>query len=115
MRVVHSLKQRDTWEALNIKNITIKVDTFSLMGFIRESSDMSALHGGKLQKALCSNASRLLVLPHCLAFSPGILSSLEKKVNVLFQCQHHSKQGFVWETGCSSCNLLACRVPGTHI
>lgn len=84
MCVVHSLKQRDTWEALNIKNITIKVDTFFLMGFIRESSDMSAFHGGKLKKALCSNASQLLVLRHCFAFSPGILSSLGKKSMCFF-------------------------------
>lgn len=84
MRVVHTLKQRDTWEALNIKNITIKFDTFFLMGLTRESSDMSAFHGGKLKKALCSNASWLLVLPHCFAFSPGVLSSLEKKSMCFF-------------------------------
>lgn len=93
---------------------------FSFM-HLRDSSDMSAwwqTEEGNLLKFW--SASRTLVPPHCiLSRYPHIT---ENKVNVLFLCVSVSlsvnimlKQGFVWKTDCSSCNLLVYHLSGTHI
>lgn len=90
------------------------------MDFVKESRDTSTCRGGKLEREICLNAGQLLVPAHYFAFSPGILTSLKIKSMCSFsvwqlECQHQAKQGFVWETDCSTCNLLVYHLSGTHI